>query len=110
MANVQGPGEGPFPISHRDKIQYEKEYRAGVDLFQRALEQYNSTDEPYKKEAFKEVMDRAMQVLNETARELKRADLMDQNQKISQSFEALQDQKTDATIVANNLKQAKKNV
>ncbi|MBF8263521.1 MAG: hypothetical protein HW387_1186 [Parachlamydiales bacterium] len=110
MSNVQGPGDGSIPISHHDKILYEKEYRAGVDLFQRALDQYNTADSPYKKEAFKNVMDQAMQVLNQTASALKRADLENQNQKISQSFTALQDQKTDAAALAKNLNQAKKTV
>lgn len=109
MAKVEGPGEG-MPISPHDRIQYEQEYRKGVDLFQRALSEYNKADEIHKKEAFKEVMDRSMQILNETARELKRSDLMDQNQKISQSFQALQENDTDAVKLAQNLKNAKKTI
>lgn len=109
MAKVEGPGEG-MPISPHDRIQYEQEYRQGVDLFQRALTEYNKADEIHKKEAFKEVMDKAMQVLNETAKELKRSDLMDQNQKISQSFQALQENDTDSVKLAQNLKSAKKTI
>lgn len=110
MANVQGPNEGAFPITPHDKAMYEQEYRRGVDLFQRALKEYSTADEDHKKDAFREVMDRAMQVLNETARELKRTDLMAQNQKIEQSFEGLQSNETDASKLAQNLKDAKKTV
>jgi hypothetical protein len=110
MANVQGPGEGSSPITPHDKVLYEQEYRRGVDLFQRALSEYNKADEVHKKEAFREVMDHAMQVLNETARELKRSDLMDQNQKIAQSYEGVQSNETDASKLAQNLKEAKKTV
>jgi hypothetical protein len=110
MANVQGPGDGSSPITPHDKILYEQEYRHGVDLFQRALSEYSKADEIHKKEAFREVMDRAMQVLNETARELKRSDLMEQNQKIAQSFEGFQSNDADASKLAKNLKDAKKTV
>ena len=110
MANVQGPGEGATPLTPRDKVLYEQEYRRGVDLFQRALNEYNKADDIYKKDAFREVMDRAMQVLNETARELKRTDLMTENQKIAQSYDGLQSNETDASKLAQNLKEAKKTV
>lgn len=108
MTQVEGPNSSP--INPSDKLRYEKEYLQSVDLFQRALNEYNKTDDMYKKEAFKEVMDKAMQVLNETARELKRTDLVAQNQKISQSYEELQEQKADAVVVSKNLNQAKKTV
>jgi len=111
MRNVEGPNEGASsPISPRDKILYEQEYRRGVELFQRALSEYDKADEIHKKDAFREVMDRAMQVLNETARELKRSDLMDQNQKIAQSYQGLQDKEIDPSQLAQKLKEAKKTV
>jgi len=109
MADVHGPNEGAAPISRHDKLLYEQEYRQGVDLFQRALSEYSKADEVHKKEAFHEVMDRAMQVLNETARELKRSDLMEQNKKIAQSFEGLSNE-ADPAKLAQNLKEAKKTV
>jgi hypothetical protein len=110
MAQIQGPGEGLPPISRHDRILYEKEYRQGVDLFQRALNEYEKADEIHKKEAFREVMDRAMQVLNETARELKRTDLLDQNKKIEQSFQAFQDNDADPAKLAKNLDRAKDSI
>ena len=110
MSNVQGPGEGGTPITPRDKVLYEQEYRRGVDLFQRALNEYEKAGEVNKKEAFHEVMDRAMQVLNETARELKRTDLMDQNQKIAQSLQGLESSDKDVSKLTQNLNDAKKTV
>lgn len=111
MGSVEGPtGPGPAPISRHDKMLYEQEYRRGVDLFQRALDEYGKADEIHKKEAFREVMDKAMQVLNETARELKRTDLLSQNQKIEQSYESFQENETDASKLAQNLQKAKKEI
>jgi predicted nucleic acid-binding protein len=110
MGNVEGPGGAePAPISRHDKMLYEQEYRRGVDLFQRALDEYGKAEEIHKKEAFREVMDRAMQVLNETARELKRADLQNQNQKIEQSYEAFQENEN-ASNLTQNLQKAKKEI
>lgn len=107
MADVQGPGEGLPPLSRRDKDLYQKEYVRGADLFQRALSEYQKTpeDEIFKKEAFHEVMDRAMQILNETARELKRNDLMDLNQKIADAYQHM-----DSSQLDQDLKKAQKMV
>lgn len=110
MAAIQGPGGESAPINPRDKVLYEQEYRRGADLFQRALSEYNRADEIHKKEAFREVMDHAMQVLNDTARELKRADLLAQNQKISQSLQAMEESASEKTELAKDLKDAKKMV
>ena len=112
MTNVQGPTEGPSPMSPHDRVLYEQEYRRGVDLFQRALDQYSKADEIHKKDAFREVMDRALQVLNETARELKRGDLMTQNQKISKDLESYQNNDVDTAKnqLAQDLNQAKKSI
>jgi hypothetical protein len=79
------------PLSPHDKKMYEQEYRHGADLFQRALEQYNKAENPYQKNEFKSVMDKAMNVMNETAQALMRKELLQQNDKISQDYAAFQD-------------------
>ena len=84
------------PVTPRQAEVYKKEYQHGVDLFQRALGQSAKSDNPYQKEQFGEVMDKAMQVLNETARELKRKDLLSQNKQISQDYQAYQQSPSDA--------------
>jgi hypothetical protein len=86
--SIQGPSEPPRGSS---EIQlYKDEYQHGVDLFQRALTEYKTADEVHKKEAFRHVMDKALQVLNETAQGMKRQDLLEQNQKIATDFQTYQ--------------------
>ena len=87
MTEIQGPTGRP---SHQDVQKYAQEYRHGVDLFQRSLSEYKSAEEIHKKEAFKEVMERALQVLNETAQGMKSRDLLEQNAKIAKDFQAYQ--------------------
>jgi hypothetical protein len=105
MSEIQ-PGGVP-PLSPEDKRMYEKEYKQGVDLFQRALTEYSKADEVNKKQAFKEVMDRALQVLHETSHELHRTDLEQQTNKIEKDYQAFQDggSKSDLT---KDLKEVKR--
>jgi hypothetical protein len=86
MTEIQNTG----PISPQDRTKYEEEYKHGVDLFQRALAEYSKADEPHKKEAFRDVMDKAMQVLNDTAQALKRSDLFEKNSQIQQDLQTYQ--------------------
>ena len=110
MSEIDNLGQGPAPLNPTDRKLYEQEYKQGVDLFQRSLIEYGKADEVHKKEAFKDVMTQAMQILNETARELKRADLNDQNKKISKDLVAYEDNETDVSKgqLMQDLNQAKK--
>ncbi len=82
MADIEGMGP-----SGQDIKLYEQQYRQGLDQFQRALKEYSAPHlEVHKKEAFKKVMDNALQVLNETARAMKREDLLKKNALIAQNF------------------------
>ena len=112
MSSIGDSGGGTSPLSPQDKKLYEQEYKQGVDLFQRSLAEYEKADEVHKKEAFKDVMGQAMQILNETARELKRPELNAQNKKISQDFLAYQDHETDTakSQLVQDLSQAKRKV
>ncbi len=84
MSDVTGP------LGPHDRKMYEHEYKQSADLFKRALDQYSKSDNPYQKAEFKDVMDQAMQVLNETASELMRKELQAQNQKIAKDYETFQ--------------------
>lgn len=53
--------------SPEDLKLYHQEFLHGCDLFQRALNEYQKSDIPQQKEAFKKVMGSALHVLNETA-------------------------------------------
>lgn len=56
----------PKPSSEDLKL-YHQEFLHGCDLFQRALNEYQKSEIPQQKEAFKKVMGSALHVLNETA-------------------------------------------
>jgi len=86
MSDVSGAG----PVGPRDKKMYEQEYKHSADLFKRALDQYTKSDNPYQKAEFKDVMDKAMNVLNETASGLMRKELKTQNDLISKDYATFQ--------------------
>lgn len=88
MAEIQGGGAGP--VGPQDKKLFEQEYKHGADLFQRALQEYAKSNDMYQKEEFKEVMDKAMLVINETAKELKRQELLKQSRQIEEDYKAYQ--------------------
>lgn len=108
MADITGPTGDPH-----DKKMYEQEYRHGADLFQRALDQYGHSDNPYQKAEFKDVMDKAMNVLNETAHGLLRKELEDQNQVIAKDYANFQKFPDDPDTIKklnDDLDQAKKSI
>src|SRR5690606_13747678 len=112
MSSVGGSGGESGPLSSQDRKAYEREYLQGADLFERALDQCSKAEGMYQQEAFKDVMQRAMQVLNEAARGLKREDLQKQNEKIAQDFESYNDRKDALAqrVLMEDLEQAKKKV
>ncbi|MDE3046129.1 MAG: hypothetical protein KGJ02_05750 [Verrucomicrobiota bacterium] len=87
MKEIQGEGDN-IPLNPTERKMYESEYKHGADLFQRALNEHAKSDNIYQREEFKEVMEKAMQVLNETASALKKKDLEQQNQQIEQDYES----------------------
>lgn len=105
-------GDTPIPPNPEDQKLYKQEYVHGLDLFQRALEQHAKAEEVHKKAAFEEVMERALQVLNDTARGLKREDLQSQNQQIGKDLKAYEDKSDDATrqALAKDLQRAKDSI
>lgn len=83
-------GVGPQGPSPHDKKMYEQEYKHGANLFDKALDQYEKSDNSFQKAEFKDVMDKAMKVMNESAQGLIRKDLEEQNQKIAKDYETFQ--------------------
>lgn len=65
MTEPTGP-QFPKP-SPEDMKLYHQEFLHGCDLFQRALNEYQKSEIPQQKDAFKGVMNSALHVLNETA-------------------------------------------
>ncbi len=111
MTNEFSGSGAPDPITPREKKMYEQEYKHGAQLFQKALQQYAKSDNRFQQAEFQEVMDKAMRILNETAAELNRKALLDQNAKIEKDYAAFSDAPTDNKIVGqldHDLDQAKK--
>lgn len=103
----------PAPITPREQKMYEQEYKHGAQLFQKALQQYVKSDNPYQQDEFQKVMDKALKVLNETAAELNRKALSDQNSKIQKDYAAFNDKPDDFAAfdkLNQDLDQAKKSV
>jgi hypothetical protein len=113
MPEIDGPDKGAIGPSPREIKMYKQEYVHGANLFQKALQHYSKSDNPFQKEEFKEVMEKALHVLNETAKELKAKDLAEQNEKISKDYATFNDQPTNEKAIETlnkDLEQAKKSV
>lgn len=65
MSSIEGGGSSIPPDL---KATYKNEFQRGLDLFQRSLSEYQGTEDGPKKDAFKIVMDEALQVMGETAK------------------------------------------
>lgn len=78
------------PLGPREKKMYEQEYKHGADLFKRAMDQYTQSSNMYQQSEFKEVMDQALNVLNESAQGLMRKELLKQNEQIAKDYETFQ--------------------
>lgn len=62
----------PSPLNPNQRPEsYQQEYRQGADLFQQALQGFDGAENPEQKAAYQNVMDQAIQVMNDAARALK---------------------------------------
>lgn len=98
MSSVGGPNE--FRHTPNEIRQYEREYKDGANLFQEAIQHYAQSDNPYQKEEFKQVMKKALDILNQTARELNRKELFDQNARIEKDYAQFNKSPDNGQIVA----------
>ncbi len=111
MSSIDGTG-GPTHTP-REIHMYEKEYKDGAQLFQDAVQHYVKSDNPYQKKEFQEVMEKALSVLNESARELNRQGLLEQNAKIAKdyaSFNKMPDDEKTISQLEKDLEDAKKSI
>jgi hypothetical protein len=86
MSEIDNTGS----VNPRARKLYEQEYQHGAVLFEKALVQANKSSYAPQKEQFSGVMDMAMKVLNQSAAELKRQDLLEQNKKIAHDYKTYQ--------------------
>ncbi|MBM3184607.1 MAG: hypothetical protein FJZ64_04815 [Chlamydiae bacterium] len=98
MTNEISSGS-PAPLTPREKKMYEQEYKHGAELFQQALSSYTKSDNPYQQKEFQDVMDKALDVLNKTARELNRKALLEQNNKIQKDYATFNQKPEDQRVV-----------
>ncbi len=105
MSEVSNVG----PSSPQERKLYQLDYKQGAELFQQALDAHEHANSPFKKAAFQNVMERAMKVMNESARALKEKGLENQNKTIEKDFTAYQNGgKPDP--LKRDLEQAKRSV
>lgn len=97
------------PSSPDDKKMYKQEYKKGADLFQKAVDKYDTANSPYKKEAFRRVMDEAMDVMDKAAYALNNEMLKQQNKKIHEDLAAYEKGGKPDTLKVD-LEQAKRSV
>lgn len=55
------------PINPEDRAVYKQDFSESLSLFQKSLEEFNQSNIPAQKEAFKDVMRDAMHIMNQTA-------------------------------------------
>ena len=66
MSNISN--SQPTPPSPEDIKRYQNDYQKSLDLFNKSFHNYIQPNiETHKKEMFKQVMDEALKVMNETA-------------------------------------------
>ncbi len=107
---IDDQGETPSILPRKQRILYEAEYKHAADLFQRTLNEYSKSDNVYQKEEFKKVMEESLQVLNDTATELRRKDLLNQNHQIERDYTAFQSDDKNDSKLQTDLKKAKRSI
>lgn len=82
MSSVEGSGS----ITPHQKEIYKQEFVRGIHLFKQSLAEYQNSD-GNKKVLFKEVMDKAMKVMNETARAALSKSAQEQEAQVEQDYQ-----------------------
>ncbi|MEN9654181.1 MAG: hypothetical protein RL235_293 [Chlamydiota bacterium] len=92
MAEIRGSDS----LSPREIKTYERQYKEAAELFENSVDRCMKSDNPYQRAKFREVMDRAMHIMNEAARALKQknSSLTKQNEKIKEDFAAFNEDKS----------------
>ena len=66
---------------------YRQEFQQGVDLFDQSFQEYMKAKEPHKKAKFKDVMDKALDVMNKSARECLSQEQMKLNEELHKDYD-----------------------
>jgi len=82
---------------HNQQI-YKQDFTKGAELFKQSLEQYQSSSNPLQKEAFKDVMSKAMNVMNETAKLCLSKEAQKKEAQLNDAFNNFQNSENPETI------------
>ncbi len=83
MADVEGSGA----ITPQQKAQYRQEFKHGASLFEKSFNEYLHADSDNKKVLLKDVMERTLQVMNETAKYVLSQKKLEQENKLEQDYQ-----------------------
>ncbi len=103
---IQGGGE----ISPQDKVLYRQEFDRAVNLFQQSLTAYEQSQIQAQKEEFKDVMNKALQVIHQTIRQAVDQRVEGREKELDQDYQKFlaQDTPENARQLNNDLNDLKK--
>lgn len=84
---MSDPTSGDYHISNELKHVYKQEFLEGANLFEQSFQQYQQSQIPAQQEAFKDVMKKAMVVMNETAKLCLNKEAQKSETQLNQNFE-----------------------
>jgi len=110
MVGRVGDSGDSSSMSSAEKKMYKSEFKHAADLFERTLDADTKSDNMYQKDEYRQVMEKSVQVLKETAAALNQDNLLKQADQIEKDLNAYQQSATPASIfqLHQDLEKAKK--
>jgi len=81
--------EGQGNITPEMRATYQQQFSRSVDLFQKSLAEYEKADEQHKKDKFKDVMDKSLNIMNQTAKAAMSSSAQKQEKKLESDYQNL---------------------
>ncbi len=99
-------------ITPQMRQQYKQECVQGVDLFQRSLQEYQKSQIPAQKEEYKDVMDKALQVIRETVPQCLSKAMQQEELELEKDYQTYIDNPSPANLkkLTSDLQQFKKEI
>lgn len=109
---VDSPSGDQYHISPDLKQVYKQDFLEGTNLFEQSFQQYQQSQIPAQQEAFKDVMKKAMTVMNETAKLCLNKEAQKSEEKVNQNFEKFEENPNPQTMedLNNSIKDLKKDL
>ncbi len=80
--------EGDQPITPQMRAQYKQECARGIELFKETLQEYQKSQIPAQKDEYKDVMDKALQVIRETVPQCLSAYMQKEEKELEHDYDA----------------------